>query len=323
MPQTATEPRNQVRFALIGAGSMGANHARVLAANPRCRLVSVVDVDPAAGEKLAAESGALFSKSLNKLDGIDAAIVASSTDTHFDVARALLQAGVPTLVEKPVATSLDVVEGLVEVSERTTTPLMCGFVERFNPVVTTSKQLIEDDILHIRTQRQSPPPGRYSSNAIWDLLIHDLDLVLGYLGATNYTSLSAVGVRDATTSSLESVEATFGLRGAIASTTCSRIWQTKVRGIQIATRSSVLDLDLVRQTLTIYRHIAQEQFMSGARIYRSATTDVPFVRHAGEPLALQLLHFLDVKSGRSDPAAERNTILAPHELAEAINHRCV
>jgi predicted dehydrogenase len=286
-------------------------------------LVEVIDINPAAARTLAETCGSGFSDSIDSVDGIDAAIIASSTDSHFESAQAFLEAGIPTFVEKPIATSIDLVQRLIDISASTGTPLMCGFVERFNPVVATSKQLINDDIFHIRTQRQSPPPGRYSSNAVWDLLIHDLDLVLGYFGPGACASLSAVGFKDKSTSSLESAEATFELHGAIASTMCSRLWQRKVRNIQIATASTVLELDLVRQTLTIYRNIAQEQFIGGAMIYRSATTmDVPFVRHAGEPLALQLQHFIELIRGTVDPVQERTSILAPHALAEAIVALC-
>jgi len=323
MSQSALGIASPLRFALVGAGSMGANHARVVKSDPQCRLVEVIDVDMAAARKLAATYGSQYGDSLGRIDGIDAAIVASSTDSHFEPVRTFLEAGIPTLVEKPVATSLDQVQRVVDIAASTGTPLMCGFVERFNPVVATSKQLINDDIFHIRTQRQSPPPGRYSSNAVWDLLIHDLDLVLGYFGPGAWSSLSAVGFVDKSTSSLESAEATFELHGAIASTMCSRLWQRKVRSIQIATSSTVLELDLVRQTLTIYRNIAQEQFIGGAMIYRSATTvDVPFVRHAGEPLALQLQHFVELIRGTVDAEEERTSILPPHALAETIVTLC-
>ncbi len=300
---------------------MGANHARLVAASPRCRLVHVSDPELAAAQRVASLYGAKASRELPDAKGFDVAIVASPTDTHLAVGGCLLSRGIPTLVEKPLATTLtDVAELLAAGSG---TPLMCGFVERFNPVVATAKQFLEDSIVHIRTQRQSPPPGRYSSNAIWDLLIHDLDLVLGCFPKVEARTVVAVGLRDAKTGSLESVEASFEIGSAVASTMCSRVWQRKVRAVQIATTSALLELDLMRQTLTIYRSISHELYVHGTSTYRSATTvDVPFVAHAGEPLALELEHFLDLARGDADAGSERASILPPHTMAQAIEQLC-
>lgn len=310
-----------IKLALVGLGSMGANHLRVAQANPRCALAKVVDVNPQAAR--AAAGDVEVSTTVDELAGVDAAIIASSTASHFELASALLRRRIPLLVEKPLATTAAEVAALVQLSEEFQTPLMCGFVERFNPVVVTSKGLITDELLHVRTQRQSPPPGRSSSNALWDLLIHDLDLVLSYFPGAPCRSLAAVSAPEGNVAGIEAVEASFEIQGAIVNSTCSRQWQRKVRAVQLATRTTLLELDLLRQTLTTYRNISQEQVSEGALIYRAATTvDVPFVRHSGEPLRLQLDHFLDLVEGNDDAAAERATILPPHELAESIEALC-
>jgi predicted dehydrogenase len=283
----------------------------------------VVDVNPQIAHASLADASFTLTTNLDSLIDIDAAIVATSTASHVAVASVLLGRGIPVLVEKPVAASRAEVAALVQLSRELGTPLMCGFVERFNPVVATCKNLIDDAILHVRTQRQSPPANHPSSSALWDLLIHDLDLVLGYFPTSPYDSLAAMTAPSGPMAGLEAVEATFRIEQALVSTMCSRQWQRKVRSLQLATESTVFELDLLRQTLTTYRNISQEQISNGTLIYRSATTvDVPFVRHAGEPLQLQLDHFLDLVDGRIDPATERATILPPHELAAAIEALC-
>lgn len=312
----------QLRLGVVGLGSMGSNHVRTILENPRCTLARVVDVDLSRAAA-AAEHGAEVSATLDGISGLDAVMVASSTESHSEIATELLERGIPTFVEKPMATSYSEVMQLVSLSERTGTPLACGFVERFSPVVSASKDLIPDPVIHVRTQRSSPPASRHTSNAIWDLLLHDLDLTLGYLGRMEVESLSAAGFRCGTGQSLESVEATYRAAGAVVGNMCSRMWQRKVRSIEIATATTLLELDLLRQTITTYRNISQEQISDGALIYRSATTiEVPFVRHAGEPLALELDHFLDLVVGIGDPQVERMSILAPHALAEAIQEKC-
>lgn len=314
--------RAPFRLGLVGHGLMGQNHVRSLLANTRCVLAQVIEVDSA--RAAAAEiQGLRVSASLHDLDGLDGVVIASSTDTHFSIASETLERGIPTLVEKPMATNLREVATLIDLSQHTATPLTCGFVERFSPVVATAKVLISDPILHIRTERASPRAPNHTSNAIWDLLLHDLDLTLGYLNTSEVSSLAAVGLATGSTHSPESVEATYQAANAVVNNMCSRVWQRKVRTIELATHSSLLELDLLRQTLTVFHNISQEQVSAGALMYRSATTvEVPFVRHAGEPLALELDHFLDLIAGNVDPDLERRSALAPHALAEAIQDRC-
>ena len=273
---------------------------------------------------LAAKKGDFkVSDGIDDLEGVDGAIISTSTESHFRLASSLLRRGIPVLVEKPVATSTAEVATLVALSRESHAPLMGGFVERFNPVVATAKDLITEQVLHVRTQRLSPPPERSSTNAIWDLLIHDLDLVLGCFPGSPHRCLAALGAPAGPVAGIEAAEATFAIEDALVNSTCSRQWQRKVRSMQLATVSTVLELDLLRQTLTTYHNISQEQVSQGALIYRSATTiDVPFVCHSGEPLALQLNHFLDLIEGVADAETERETILPPHVLAESIESLC-
>jgi predicted dehydrogenase len=109
--------------------------------------------------------------------------------------------------------------------------------------------------------------------------------------------------------------------GAIATLSASRASQRKVRTQLVSTPTALYDVDLLRQDLTVYRHRAHAQGVGDGQAagYRAETViDIPFVRHTGEPLALQFAHFLDLVSGRTDACAERNSILPAHEVAAAI-----
>ncbi len=322
-PLERLELQPMIRVGLVGLGAMGANHLRALRSNPRCEVVCVVDNADTLAQKMTGLHGIDLLASVDLLPSIDAAIVASSTPSHFDITTDLLHRGIPTLVEKPMVTSADSVLKLLGLAESSRTVVMCGFVERFNPVVMTAMDMLDSPILHLRTQRQSPPAGRHSSNAIWDLLIHDLDLALRLLPGVAPENIYALGNRTGGTR-LESIEGTFHLGKTLVNTMCSRLWQRKVRAIEIATESTLLELDLLRQTITTYKNISQEQLSGAGLVYRSATTiDVPFVRHAGEPLALELDHFFDLVQGLSDPDVERESILLPHQLAEEIERLCL
>ena len=92
-----------VPLALIGAGSMAANHARVIAEHPRTTLSVVIDRDPGRARALAERHGCGWATHLDDLRGAAAAVVASSTESHPEVAATLLSMDLPLLVEKPLA----------------------------------------------------------------------------------------------------------------------------------------------------------------------------------------------------------------------------
>lgn len=305
------------KVALIGAGFMAANHARVISGSQRAMLEVVIDVDKNRALELAEPFGARASTDVRAALSCDAAVVASSTETHADISLALIESRIPLLVEKPLASSLDDVRRICASAEKNHVALSCGFVERFNPVVTTVLEMLEDEPIHIVSLRHSPAAPRMSNSVIHDLLIHDIDLTLRFshgnevLGVRGSHWLSSTGVE-------EIVDCMLQLSGgAVATLSASRMSQRKVRTTQIFTGSVLYDLDLLRTDLTVYRNVMQEQLEP--MTYRSETViDIPFIRHAGEPLALQFEHFLNIANGIENAAIELGSIAAAHEVAHAL-----
>jgi predicted dehydrogenase len=314
-----------LQIALIGAGTMGANHARVVAEAPRATLGVVIDVDKERARSLAERYG--FASSTDVSDGgrCDAAILATSTPSHVEIAIDLLEKGVPLLVEKPVATTFEDVERVCATARRLGVPLACGFVERFNPVVSTAIQLLTDQPRHIVTMRHSPATPRLADSVVFDLLIHDIDLVLRLMGDQQATKVTGVGWRAEANGPFEIADCSIQFSdGGLATLSASRSGQRKLRSVQIFTESSLADVDLLRADVTIYRNIRQSQpDDTTALTYRAETiVDIPFVRHKGEPLAQQFEHFLDLVGGLVDPKEELDRVLAPHALASYVEAEC-
>ena len=105
--------------------------------------------------------GASVGNSVEQALECDAAIVATTAETHFSVAASLIEAGLPLLIEKPLTLALDDARALVVLAERSSVPIMCGFVERFNPVITAAHQHLsmEGPAVHLRRRRD---PGASS-----------------------------------------------------------------------------------------------------------------------------------------------------------------
>jgi len=196
-------------------------------------------------------------------------------------------------------------------------------VERHNAVVQTVRSMLDGPILHLTAVRHSPPAPQIEASVVSDLLIHDVDLAIQLLGDQIDASADPVvsgavarGPRGASWSEIADCTVAFG-DGSVATFSSSRLSQRKVRTMSICTERSLYELDLLRQDLTVYRHLAEGNGSSAD--YRSETLiEIPFVRSNGEPLACQLDQFCDLLSGRLGVAGEWARMLLPHRIAHSV-----
>lgn len=306
------------RILVIGAGIMGSNHARTIAQSERCDLAGVVDPFEANGSALAARLGTTWYPELPASNTFDAAIVATPTDLHFDVALKLLSDGKPTLVEKPVTDSLATTQQLIELAEKQDVPLMCGFVERFNPAIRTAHSIV-DQPLHISSVRHSPYVPRIRSGVAWDLLVHDVDLILGFNGTVAPTSSSAAKGYFHPNSGPESedvCEALFTFPdGAVAHASASRMGHKKIRTMSITEADKLIEIDLLRRDITVYKHVSEQLTGDDSPGYRQQTIiEIPEIANNREPLSMQLDHFIDIMNGTADHVAERQSVVLAHQV---------
>lgn len=301
--------------ALVGAGQMGANHARTVSRSEKFRLSFVVDADLERAKALAEIYGAKAVTSISEIKDVQAAVVATSTTSHFGIVESLLEANIPVLCEKPLTPMLELTRKLIEVSKKNSVPLQCGFVERFNPAFQTAKKLIDQPVIHAQSVRHSPSAVRIASGVAEDLLIHDIDLALTISSSPTRSILGSV-YRSAQTGQDEISDCIIKLEDdAVFMLSASRMSQRKIREWRIATAKNLYEIDLLRQTITIYENINQEIGTGGAASYRARTiVDYPFIERAGEPLAQQLFHFSQLLEGKVNEKNERNSILASHAL---------
>ena len=317
---------NGARVALVGAGTMGANHARVISDSLRASLDIVIDVDSARASKLADRYQCDSSTGLEEAVHCDAAILATSTAAHLEVAQFLLEQGIPLLIEKPIASNLDDVKLICDTANRLRVPIACGFVERFNSVLDATRQFLVDEPMHIVTLRHSPRTPRVPNSVVYDLLIHDIDLVLRFMLNQNVSRVTGASWTPVPGQTAEIADCTLQFEdGAVATLSASRAGQRKIRNVQVFTPTTLFELDLLRADLTIYRNVRQEQPDDArALTYRAETiVDIPFVRHTSEPLARQFDHFLDLVTDRVDMEEEIAGIIPPHLIAQMVEDDCM
>ena len=311
-------------MALIGAGTMGRYHARVVGESPRADLAVVIDADLRRAQDVAGSVGARAETDWSAATGCDVAIVASPTETHTEIALELLSRGLSVLVEKPLAPELDDAKRLVDAGHAAAGALMCGFVERFNPAFVTAAQLLVQNPIHIVVIRHSPAAPRIRTSVVQDLLIHDVDLVLQLAGHGDRVEEVSGQLSDPQQRGVMDVaDCVLRFRsGLIATLSASRSSHRKLRDLQVNDGEQLIDIDLLRQNVDVYRHVRHELVGATASYREETVHDIPFVRRPGEPLALQFDHFLALAEGTADRQAELARLLPAHEVTSRLDGHC-
>ncbi|WP_115944173.1 Gfo/Idh/MocA family protein [Amycolatopsis thermalba] len=308
------------RVALVGTGNMGSLHARVLSRHDRVDLVRVVEPRAAAGPTGAERYGTAWTPELGSLSDVDAVVLASATETHHELALEILGQGKPLLVEKPVANSLAATEEVIALSVARGVPLMCGFVERFNPAVLTARALATRPV-HLMARRHGPYAPRVRTGVAWDLLVHDVDIAIQFFGAEPERITSGTGYfhPESADGAEDAVEAVLSFPAGLATVSASRVGQRKVRSLVISELDRLIELDLLRRDVTLYRHVSHDAVTPDGLGYRQqAVIEIPELVSAAEPLAAQLDHFLALLDGRVDVDAERASIRPAHRVVATV-----
>jgi predicted dehydrogenase len=183
-----------LRVGLIGLGMMGRHHARVVREIDGVELVAVAD---ATGDPHNVAGGLTVLNDVHELiaAGIDAAVCAVPTGMHEEVGLALAEAGVHTLIEKPIAHSVEAGERLVKAFAARGVVGAVGHIERYNPALQSLRARMAagdlGDIYQIATRRQGPFPARIADvGVVKDLATHDIDLT-AWLAQSEYLAVSA------------------------------------------------------------------------------------------------------------------------------------
>jgi predicted dehydrogenase len=312
----------KIKTLLIGAGVMGSYHARVIAQSSETELSGVVDLFEATGRPLADRYNTTWFQELPDLSGYGAVVVAAPTESHFEIAKQVLCESIPLLVEKPLTDSIATTEELIAISKSRDTPIMCGFLERFNPAILTARQLIQDPI-HISTTRHSPYAPRIKTGVAWDLLVHDLDLVTQMMQEKKVTDvLGSTGTFHSNSphNSHDIAECILTFEnGAISQSSASRLGHRKIRTMVVTEKDKLTEIDLLRKDVTVYRHVSDQMMEDMSRGYRQQTViDIPEIVSSQEPLVAQLSHFVDLINGDADAELERSGLIPAHEIVQKI-----
>jgi predicted dehydrogenase len=235
----------QLRIGVVGVGALGRHHARHLATLEDARLMGIHDINQARAAEVAAELGTRAFDDLDRLLGeVEAVTIAVPTPVHAEVGMRALSRGVPVLMEKPLAATLDEADRLIAEAERRGLQLQVGHIERYNRALRAAEPFL-DGPRYIESQRLAPFQPRGTDVAVvLDLMIHDLDLVLHLTGGASATEVRASGL-SVLSPHLDMANARVEFaNGAVALATASRVSRERVRRLRLFQPNGYLSLDL-------------------------------------------------------------------------------
>jgi len=292
----SAEPKlKKINTAIIGAGSLGQHHARILAKHPLSELKAVADSDPKRAQKIAALYNTRAVSNHSEIAGqIEAAVIAVPTPFHYAVAKDLLGLGIHCLVEKPFTSTVEEAQELISIARDRDLVLQVGHVERFNPAVVAARPFIREPRF-IEVNRLGPYDPRTSHiGVVLDLMIHDLDILLD-LVRDRVVGLEAFGARIFSEHE-DIVKARIKfLNGCVADVSASRISLEKYRKIRVFQKDSYISVDYAGKSVKIYKKKTDVvKGFSDIEVIKPKLKDE-------EPLFFELDHFLTCVSEGKRP----------------------
>ena len=319
------ESNVKLRAAVIGVGSMGANHVRVYANRDDVQLVGVVDPNAELAKRIADRfSTKVYSSVDNLLEQARPQVVSIAVPTawHSEVAGQCMRAGVHCLLEKPICATVEEGNALMALSVETGCVLLPGHIERYNPAIQALLLLLnKGDIgsfYRIEVERCGPfPPRIRDTGVILDLAVHDLDIVSMLLGSLPESLYSETQQLIHETYEDSVVALLRYPNDVIATLNVNWTSPTKRRILKVFGSKGLFQVDYMSQELRFFENADQ--------VGSTIPWEIPGIREGREirhvigvkePLAVEIDYFLKcIREGKSTESEIRESINALHLAA--------
>jgi predicted dehydrogenase len=294
----------KLRAGVIGVGSLGRYHAEKYATASGAELTGVVDLDIERARKVAGPYGCRATTQMAELlPELDVVSVVVPTEAHAEVVHACLEAGVHTLVEKPITRTLEEADALIALARSRALTLAVGHLERFNPAFVDLAGML-DRPFFMEAERLGGFKGRGTDvDVVLDLMIHDIDLMLAMM-PSKVVSVSACGFR-VLTDLVDIANARFEFEdGAVADLSASRVSRAPVRKLRVFGTNFYGSADLQSRELRVERRRDTAEQASEARSYGQA-----------DALRTEIDAFIDAVRGNGNAVVDGNAGRAALALA--------
>lgn len=281
-----------IKVGVIGVGYLGQYHAEKYMALSGAELVGVMDINPKRAETIAKRCKCEAVPKLESLlDKVEAVSIVVPTHAHFTVAKTCLETGKHVLLEKPMTTSLEEADTLIDLAHKNNLIFQIGHLERFNPAVIALFPYL-DNPLFIESHRLGLSLERGTDvDVILDLMIHDLDIVLAAVPA-ELVEIRAVGVPVVSKNiDIANVRLEFS-NGCVANLTASRISTKKMRKIRFFQKDAYFSLDYAQRELVIVKKESKDLLPFSHEVLRFEKND---------PLKEEIANFIQCIKEKKSP----------------------
>ncbi|NOZ74830.1 MAG: Gfo/Idh/MocA family oxidoreductase [FCB group bacterium] len=301
-----------VKIGVIGVGHLGQHHVRHLQALPGVKLVGVHDQSPERAAKIAKQYHTVsWPKLKTMINNCDACSIVATTSAHADLAAMCIQAGKHVFIEKPITSTVQEADTLLELAASKDVRIQVGHIERLNPALLPLKNYSLAP-KYIEVQRLAPYTTRGTDvPVVLDLMIHDLDILLA-LVQSPVKNIRASGV-SIMTDSVDIANARIRFEnGTVASVTSSRVAKDKVRKIKIFQKDQYITIDFLLGLTEVYRVLDTDatdpQALMSAELKRNGKArrivyEKPTVTPA-DALQMELTNFAAVVRGTEEPIVD-------------------
>jgi len=308
------------KIAVIGSGSWGFNHVRTFYSLPECKLVGVADLEEKNLVRVNTTFPTLRTEKDYKLflqdSEVDAIIVSTSAETHYQIAKDALLAGKHCLVEKPLTLDIEKAEELVRLAKEKGLTLMVGHLLLYHSAVDYLKKLVDEkkigDVLYIYSQRVNLGKVRSNENALWSFAPHDISIML-YLIDSKPVSVSATGQTFLQKNNNVHDVVFFTIyfeNGALAHGQVSWLDPHKIRKFTIVGSEKMVTFDdmEIREKIKIYdkgvdaSRVTYDSFAESL-ILNDGDITIPKI-NLGEPLKREGSHFIGCVMNRKKPLTD-------------------
>jgi predicted dehydrogenase len=323
-----------LRTAVIGAGSLGSQHARihsVLATEGSSQFVAVCDINEETARSVSAQRNTDWTTDWRTLVGnVDAVSLAAPTEVHCEIACGLLEKGVHVLVEKPISRTLDEADLMIDAAQRGGAVLQIGHLERFNPAMVALRPHVRNPV-YFEIHRIGEFTARsLDIDVVLDLMIHDLDIVQWLVGEdVEVTDIHAVGI-PILTEKVDAANARLEFSsGAVANITASRVGTEKIRKMRFFQPHDYVAIDYTTKHASI-SSLAPPRAPGAWPVVHANRLEIVDV----EPLRAEIVSFLDSARDGSPIAVSgsdgRNALslalrtldrIKAHSQQLSVNHR--
>lgn len=283
-----------MKIGVVGVGHLGQHHVKHLSQIPSAQLMGVYDTNSSQAATIASRHDTRVFNTLEELAAsVDAVTIAVPTPYHHKVAKFFLSKGIHALVEKPLTSTVDEAEDLINIAQEKGLVLQVGHIERFNPAVREMTKYVNKPAF-IEVSRLGPYDPRVSHvGVVLDLMIHDLDIILTMVNEP-VVRLDAIGGR-VISEHEDIVKATVYFKGGCrADLSASRVTLKSYRKIRVFQPDAYLSLDYSERSLKIFKKKGPKfESLRDIQIISPKLEKV-------DPMERELSHFIHcVKTGKT------------------------